>query len=136
MFDVTPLGSTRHTAPTPAHTDWQITTMFVLVTVRDHIVVHPSTFDRDIHEVLTEQIDAKYGNKVLPDVGLVVCLHSFVKVDKSLVYANLGSATTQVTANLLVFSPHADEVIVGTVKGSSSSGVQGNPPSTTTSAAP
>ena len=50
--------------------------MFILVEVRDTMRVEPSQFNRDLHEVVTDLMDEKYSNRVIPDVGLCVCVHS------------------------------------------------------------
>ena len=46
-------------------------------------------------QILTELIDTKYGNRVLPNVGLCVCLYDFVHIGDAMIYPGEGSAHTK-----------------------------------------
>ncbi|KAG2529253.1 hypothetical protein JM18_002898 [Phytophthora kernoviae] len=52
--------------------------MFVLTRISDVIPVAPELFDADYTQVLVEEIDRKYANKVISDVGLCITLYDFV----------------------------------------------------------
>ncbi|KAF4323066.1 hypothetical protein BBO99_00003502 [Phytophthora kernoviae] len=51
--------------------------MFVLTRISDVIPVAPELFDADYTQVLVEEIDRKYANKVISDVGLCITLYDF-----------------------------------------------------------
>ena len=42
--------------------------------------------------MLTEEIDRKYSNRVVMDVGLAVCLYDFVEVGDAYLYPSDGAA--------------------------------------------
>jgi len=42
--------------------------------------------------VLTEEVDRKYANRVVTDVGLAVCLYDFVEVGDAYLYPSDGAA--------------------------------------------
>ncbi|KAI6006688.1 RNA polymerase Rpb7 [Pisolithus orientalis] len=48
--------------------------MFVLSTIKDTIPVLPANFGVDTEEALINEINKKYANRVLHDVGLCICL--------------------------------------------------------------
>ncbi|RLN51921.1 hypothetical protein BBJ28_00002189 [Nothophytophthora sp. Chile5] len=70
--------------------------MFVLTRLSDVIPVAPELFDADYTQVLVEEIDRKYANKVLADVGLCVTLYDFVHIGDALVHPADGTSHSQV----------------------------------------
>jgi len=98
--------------------------MFELVLVKDMIRVQPSEFDKDRLQALAHEIDRKYSNKVLEDVGLCVCLYEFEAVGDAQVFPSHGCAFTEVTFRLLVFRPFVNEVLVGKLVGMNEGGLK------------
>ena len=47
--------------------------MFVLAVVRDAVRVSPAAFGKAPSDALRDEVDARYGGRVLSDVGFVVC---------------------------------------------------------------
>ncbi|KAG5176986.1 RNA polymerase III subunit Rpc25-domain-containing protein [Tribonema minus] len=97
--------------------------MFVLATVRDNLKVIPESFDRPTLDVLTEVVDMKYSNKVIINVGLAICLHSFESVGDALVYPSDGSAHYEAEFRLLMFRPFVGEVLTGKIGRCSETGI-------------
>lgn len=54
--------------------------MFQLSSIKDTIPVHPSDFGLPAQEALTAELNKKYANKVLHNVGLGVCVFDIVEV--------------------------------------------------------
>ena len=52
----------------------------------------PSKFSGDALEVLTAQIEAKFADRVIANVGLCVCLHSYESIGDPYVYPSDGAA--------------------------------------------
>jgi len=98
--------------------------MFVLAVLKDSVKVHPSVFDRNQIEALGEEIDHKYSNKVILDVGLCVCLYDFEKIGDAFIYPLDGSAHYKVTFRLVVFRPFVGEIITGTIVSQTKDGVR------------
>lgn len=69
--------------------------MFVLTRLSDVIPVAPDLFDADYTQVLTEEIDRKYANKVIADVGLCVTMYDFVSIGDAFVHPSDGTSHSQ-----------------------------------------
>jgi DNA-directed RNA polymerase subunit E'/Rpb7 len=54
--------------------------------------VHPPTHTPALYQVLTEEVDRKYANRVVTDVGLAICLYDFVEVGDAYLYPSDGAA--------------------------------------------
>ena len=80
--------------------------MFQLAVIEDKIKNIPESFLRPLSEVLQEQIEIKYSNKVIVDVGLCVCFYDFLEFGDPYVYPSEGSAIQQVKFRLIVFKPY------------------------------
>jgi len=89
--------------------------MFILHKVSDTVRVPCAYFLQGKATTLTKLIDDKYSNKVVRNVGLCICLHSFDKLGDSYVYPGDGAAHTEVEFSLIVFKPFEGEVIEGVV---------------------
>jgi DNA-directed RNA polymerase III subunit RPC8 len=84
--------------------------MFLLAVIEDTLKTLPDQFERDSGEVLLEQIDLKFANKVLVDVGLCITLFDFIDVGDPFIYPAEGSAHQRVKFRMVVFRPFAGEV--------------------------
>lgn len=89
--------------------------MFVAQELRDTLRVDPSQFGREKMAVLTRLVDAKYANKVVPNVGLCVCLKEFVSIGDPYIFPGDGACHTDVVFLMVVFRPHKGQVLEGTV---------------------
>ena len=98
--------------------------MFELVLLKDLIRVDPSNFGQDRLDALMLEIDLKYCNKVLQNVGLCVCFWEFEKVGDAQVFPGLGDAFTEVHFRVVVFRPFLNEVVEGKVLTMSPHGVK------------
>lgn len=98
--------------------------MFVLTTVADTIRIPPQMF---VHTTLTgvhSEIEAKYPNRVIMDVGLVICRYGdALEVGDGVLVAGDGAAHHEVVFRLIIFRPFVEEVLVGTVKESTEEGI-------------
>ncbi len=56
-------------APLPAYA------MFVLATLKDKVKVLPEFFQDDMSKPVISEIQRRYSNKVIAEVGLCVCVH-------------------------------------------------------------
>lgn len=54
--------------------------------------VAPSKFSGDALDVLTAQIEAKFADRVIANVGLCICLHSYESIGDPYVYPSDGAA--------------------------------------------
>ena len=84
--------------------------MFLLAVIEDKLKTLPDQFERDSDAVLLDQIDIKFANKVLVDVGLCITLFDFLEVGDPYIYPAEGSAHQHVRFRMVVFRPFAGEV--------------------------
>lgn len=54
--------------------------------------VAPSKFSGDALDVLTAQIEGKFADRVIANVGLCICLHSYESIGDPYVYPSDGAA--------------------------------------------
>lgn len=103
--------------------------MFVLVTIDDDIPVLPEDFRDDFRVQLKKEIKKKYVDRVIPRVGLCIDFYDFVRIKDAFIYPGdnkhaVGEAYYKVEFQLIVFQPIIDEWMVGTIVGSTHSGIR------------
>lgn len=74
--------------------------------------------------MLKEQIDIKFSNRVLPNVGLCVTFYDFINVGEPYLYPSEGSAIQLVKFRMIVFRPFVGEILVGKLIGSNREGLK------------
>ncbi|KAG5650038.1 hypothetical protein H0H81_000988 [Sphagnurus paluster] len=47
---------------------------------QDTLAIHPSHFGAPVHQALTAELNKKYANRVLHDVGLCICVFDLAEV--------------------------------------------------------
>lgn len=97
--------------------------MFILSKFKDIIRVPASQLGQPIEEVLSDELNRRFANKVVLNVGLVICLHDIVEVGESYIYCGDGAIHTRCTYRLIVFRPKIGELLCGTLKSSSKEGL-------------
>jgi DNA-directed RNA polymerase III subunit RPC8 len=108
--------------------------MFYLVSLRSRLHVPPADFAISFEHSLINEIHAKFANKVLPDVGLLISFHSFLaftedvdKGDCSVSSVNLHpiDGGIHLTAEFLMiaFRPEPGEILTGEILASDASGI-------------
>ena len=97
--------------------------MFLLSTFQDIIRVPASQLGLPIEDVLTDELNSRLANKVVLNVGLVICLHDIVDVGESYVHCGDGAIYTKSKFRMLVFRPQIGEILCGTLRSSSKDGL-------------
>jgi DNA-directed RNA polymerase III subunit RPC8 len=87
--------------------------MYVLTEMRDIVHVKPWQFDQDLRVVIEDELNKKYANKVIYELGLCIALFDILKIEDSYVFPGDGSSHTRVTFRYVVFRPFIDEVLQG-----------------------
>lgn len=105
--------------------------MFVLVLIDDDIPVRPADFKHDCRTQLKRQIQCKYVDRVIPNVGLCVEFYEFVRIRDALIYPGdgmdgvcCGEAYFKVEFNLIVFRPSVGEWLVGSIRETTHEGIK------------
>ncbi|KAI9140422.1 RNA polymerase III subunit Rpc25-domain-containing protein [Paraphysoderma sedebokerense] len=89
--------------------------MFILSTLRDNVRVAPADFRKTKADALRDEINKKYANKAVQDVGLCICLFDILEADEGFVQHGDGCSYYKVKFRLIVLRPFEGEVIEGTV---------------------
>jgi len=96
--------------------------MFVLHTMHERVKV-PAHLLASTTEAIHREIDMKYPNRVLPNVGLVVCRYGDLEsVEPGLCIH--GNVLHPCSFTLIVFRPFVEEVVTGTILASNADGIQ------------
>lgn len=97
--------------------------MFVLAKFKDIIRVSPQLLGQPIEDVLADELNKRFANKVVLNVGLVICLNDIVEVGESTIYCGDGAIHTKCVYRMVVFRPAIGEIICGTLRSSSKEGL-------------
>ncbi|PWN33000.1 uncharacterized protein FA14DRAFT_174643 [Meira miltonrushii] len=98
--------------------------MFTLTVIHDTIKVLASQLNADVIASLTHNINAKYSNRILPNVGLCVAHFDFLDVSEGHIRHGDGNTYYKTTFRLVVFRPFIGEILVGKVKSSDENGLR------------
>ncbi|KAG9300911.1 hypothetical protein G9A89_004969 [Geosiphon pyriformis] len=90
--------------------------MFILSVFSDTVKIAPSNFQKNRYEAITDQINQKYANKVVHDLGLCICLYDILEAGEEFLYhGSEGASFVKVKFRLVVFRPFIGEVLVGKI---------------------
>lgn len=99
--------------------------MFVLTDILDKIRIPPGLLGVGTVQAIHNEIDQKFPNRVLMDVGLVVCRYGNVsKVGHGVCIAGDGGSHHECSFRLVVFRPFVEEVCLGRILRSTAEGIQ------------
>ena len=99
--------------------------MFVIATIADTIRIPPTMFSQSTRSCAHQEIDKKYPNRVIMDVGLVICRYGDVtQIGDGMCVPGDGAAHHEVVFRLVIFRPFVEEVCVGHIIESSEEGIK------------
>ncbi|KAL4072838.1 RNA polymerase III subunit Rpc25-domain-containing protein [Scleroderma yunnanense] len=98
--------------------------MFVLSIIKDTIPIQPANFGIPAEQALINEINKKYANRVLHDVGLCICAFDLAEAGEGKVRYGDGCLWYKVKFRMVVFRPFASEVILAKVKSSDEDGIR------------
>lgn len=98
--------------------------MYILTRLKDTLKIEPTDFGKDTETALKHEINRKYTNKVLPNVGLCVAMFEIDDCSEGIILQGDGSIFYKVIFRMVVFKPFADEILLGKVSKSSRDGVK------------
>jgi len=97
--------------------------MFVISKFKDIVRVPAHSLGQPIEEVLSEELNRRFANKVVLDVGLVICLYDICNVGESYIFCGDGAVHTRCEYRMIIFRPQIGEVLIGTLRSSSKEGL-------------
>jgi len=86
--------------------------------------VHPADFGAPPEQAITHELNKKYANRVLHDVGLCICVFDLAEVGEGKVRYGDGFLWYKVIFRLVVFRPFPSEVILAKIKSSDEDGIR------------
>lgn len=89
--------------------------MYVVVSFEDKIAIQPHQFDREPADVLVDEIERKYCNKIVLGVGLCIVFYDFVEVGVPHIYPGEGSSHQLIKFRMIVFRPDDGEILCGKI---------------------
>ncbi|KAF9524411.1 RNA polymerase III subunit Rpc25-domain-containing protein [Crepidotus variabilis] len=98
--------------------------MFQLSIIKDTVAVHPSNFGAPVEDALIAEINKKYANRVLHDVGLCIAVFDVSEAGEGKVRYGDGYLWYKVIFRMVIFRPFTSEVIVAKVKSSDEDGIR------------
>mmetsp|Transcript_3096 Transcript_3096/g.4124 ORF Transcript_3096/g.4124 Transcript_3096/m.4124 type:complete len:296 (+) Transcript_3096:217-1104(+) len=91
--------------------------MFVITSIAETICIHPTLFYQSTKTSVHQEIDKKYPNRVLMDIGLVICRYGDVlQIGDGMCVPGDGSSHHEVVFRLVMFRPFVEEVCVGVIR--------------------
>lgn len=97
--------------------------MFVLYEMVHTVRVQPTKLAMPLDEAVLAELNAKLANKVVLDVGLCMAVLDVLELGDSYVIPGDAGSHTKTKFSAIVFRPFVDEVLVGKIKSSDSSGI-------------
>lgn len=90
--------------------------MYVLAEMKDIVHVKPWQFNQDLKLVIENELNFKFANKVVYELGLCIALFDIKHIEDSYVFPGDGCSHTRVTFRYIVFRPFLEEILVGNHK--------------------
>ncbi|KAF7309525.1 hypothetical protein MIND_00323300 [Mycena indigotica] len=98
--------------------------MFNLAILKDTVAVHPADFGTPQELAIMTELNKKYANRVLHDVGLCICVFDLTEAGEGKVRYGDGFLWYKVVFRMLVFRPFQTEVLLAKVMSSDHNGVR------------
>ena len=97
--------------------------MFNLVCITDTVKIPPWLFNVSLEDAVKVELNRRFANKVVHNVGLFISLFDILKCEDSFIFPGDGSSHTKIHFRFIVFRPFIDEVLIGKIKSCSREGV-------------
>ena len=98
--------------------------MFVLTLLADTIRIPPHLLSIPTLTSVSSEIEKRYPNKIILDVGLIICPYGPpLEIGDGVLVPGDGGAHHQVIFQAVVFRPFVEEVLIGIVKESNEGGI-------------
>ena len=98
--------------------------MFILSEINDLIRIPPHTFNIPIQHAITDELNKKYANKVVPKLGVVITIWDLLDIKDGLLKAGDGGSYVEVRFRCIVFKPFVGEVLTGWVTECKATGIK------------
>ncbi|CAI5451778.1 unnamed protein product [Caenorhabditis angaria] len=97
--------------------------MYVISLLRDTVAIKPHELGKDQLAVVRRRLNQRLANKVVPDLGLCICVYDITEIGDSYILPGEGDCRASVSFRMIVFRPFTEEVIEAKVIASSRQGL-------------
>lgn len=87
--------------------------MFILSKISDLIRIPPDQLNRDSKKAVTNELNKKYANKIVHNLGLVISIWDLIKIDDGMLKPGDGASYIKCEFRCIVFRPFIGEVLTG-----------------------
>ncbi|KAK4177971.1 putative DNA-directed RNA polymerase III subunit RPC8 [Triangularia setosa] len=98
--------------------------MWILTKIADLVQLKPQDFNKPSIEAIEDKINEKYANKVIPNIGLCICVWDITDASEGLIGQYDGHVNINVEFHMVVFRPHKGEVVQARIKEQTSAGIR------------
>ncbi|PGH18474.1 DNA-directed RNA polymerase [Polytolypa hystricis UAMH7299] len=98
--------------------------MFILTTISDLIQISPEDFTKLSAIAIEDNINEKYANKVIQNVGLCIGFYDLLESSDGLIGHGTGLVNVNVKFRLIVFRPFKGEIILGKITSGTEHGIK------------
>ncbi|GMM32549.1 DNA-directed RNA polymerase III subunit [Martiniozyma asiatica (nom. inval.)] len=100
--------------------------MFQLTTISDLISVPPHLFNLPRNVAIEQQLNVKYANKVIQNIGLVISIFDLLEYDTGMFKPGDGDMFVNIKCRLVIFKPFVGEVLTGYIEECKEDGIKVN----------
>jgi DNA-directed RNA polymerase III subunit RPC8 len=87
------------------------------------IQIQPQDFSKKSPEAIKDVVNDKYSNKVVPGIGLCICMWDLISSTEGLIGHGTGLVNVNIEFRMAVFRPFRGEIIYGRIKSSNEEGI-------------
>ncbi|EZF34894.1 DNA-directed RNA polymerase III polypeptide [Trichophyton interdigitale] len=99
--------------------------MFILTTISDLVQISPEDFSKLSAVAIEDNINEKYANKVIQNVGLCIAFYDLLESSDGLIGHGTGLVNVNVVKfRMIVFRPFKGEVIIGKITNGTEQGIK------------
>ncbi|EEH17503.1 DNA-directed RNA polymerase [Paracoccidioides brasiliensis Pb03] len=98
--------------------------MFILTTISDLVQISPEDFSKLSAVAIEDNINEKYANKVVQNVGLCIGFYDLLEASDGLIGHGTGLVNVNVKFRLIVFRPFKGEIILGKITSGTENGIR------------
>ncbi|KAL2114440.1 hypothetical protein VUR80DRAFT_7128 [Thermomyces stellatus] len=97
--------------------------MFLLTKIADLVQIAPEDFSKQSAVAIEDNINAKYSNKVIQNIGLCICFYDLLWASEGLIGHGTGLVNVNVEFRIIVFRPFKGEVLLARIRSSTPAGI-------------
>nr|CAG4652162.1 EOG090X0DHL [Triops cancriformis] len=84
--------------------------------MKQTVRILPSSFHIPLEQAIKDELNRKFANKVVLNVGLCIALWDITEQSQSFILPGDGASHTNVKFRFVVFRPFMDEILVGKIR--------------------